>query len=113
MPYIVQQRREPDHGNRPALLVRQPVQISFAREDVYRTPGKVVNAQGVKETRVHRPRVNEVSETKLLDPPESLEFRRIDDRGSVRLEMDVLPDWISDGARTSRVPSLQIDLLTS
>ncbi len=58
--------------------------------------GKMVCAQGVLKPGVRRARVDEKCVTKLPDVPQTLERRRIDDRKSLGLEADVVPERVAN-----------------
>src|SRR5258706_347527 len=58
--------------------------------------GEMVCAEGVLESSVCGAWVDQKCMTKLPDVPQTLERGRIDDRESLGLEADVVPEWVAN-----------------
>jgi len=63
----------------------------------------MVGTQGVLKPGVRGARVNEKGVTELPDVPEALERRRIDDRESLGLEADVVPQRVANDLELTQV----------
>ena len=60
------------------------------------TTGKMVRTERVLKPGVRGARVHEKCVTELPDVPQTLERRRIDDRESLGLEADVVPERVAN-----------------
>ena len=98
MSHVVEQGGERHEGKLLALGRRQAGQRTGALQEPQGALGQVVDAQGVEEARVDRARIYEVREAELLDAPQALELRAVDQGGRPWTQADVAPQGVTDRA---------------
>src|SRR5262245_58742996 len=87
---VVQQR---GHANQLGLLVRNARRATHGLDDPLGHPRR---SEGMLEAGVHRRRKNKVGCAELLNAPQTLEFRRIDDLDLQGSQLNITVDGITD-----------------
>ena len=106
VPHIVEKGSEQDDRQLSALLRADPLQRAAPAQAGDGAAGEPVHADRVVEARVDRARIHQMREAQLLDPPQPLEIRGVDDLGGNSVEPDVVPDRIPERATMSVVRCL-------
>lgn len=93
MPYVVEQRRV---LHQPRVQRVDLLERSSLPQQPDDAAGQMIYAERVIEPRVGRPWIHQVRQPELLDVPEPLEDRGIDDPNRGPVEFDRVPEGIAE-----------------